>query len=128
MLRSLLWQDMSDIMAEADSSYWVFGTTAYNNPKNSALGQVRPSEEILSRCPRFCWCWSDLAAHQVAWLCSAVDTKLSLTTWFWAAHLMATHSNGMSAQQLMGQLGLGSYKTAAGMRQDGAGPPDADKT
>lgn len=39
-------------------------------------------------------------------------TKLPLTTWFWAAHLMATHSNGMSARQLMGQLGLGSYKTA----------------
>jgi len=39
-------------------------------------------------------------------------TKLPLTIWFWAAHLMATHSNGMSAQQLMGQLGLGSYKTA----------------
>ena len=39
-------------------------------------------------------------------------TKLPLTTWFWAAHLMATHSNGMSVQQLMGQLGLGSYKTA----------------
>src|SRR5450756_1860967 len=39
-------------------------------------------------------------------------SKLLLTTWFWAAHLMATHSNGMSAQQLMGQLGLGSYKTA----------------
>ena len=39
-------------------------------------------------------------------------TKLPLTTWFWAAHLMATHSNGMSAQQLMGQLGLCSYKTA----------------
>ena len=39
-------------------------------------------------------------------------SKLPLTTWFWAAHLMATHSNGMSAQQLMGQLGLGSYKTA----------------
>lgn len=39
-------------------------------------------------------------------------TKLPLTAWFWAAHLMATHSNGMSAQQLMGQLGLGSYKTA----------------
>src|SRR4051812_9162111 len=36
-------------------------------------------------------------------------TKLPLTVWFWAAHLMATHSNGMSAQQLMGQLGLGSY-------------------
>ena len=39
-------------------------------------------------------------------------TKLPLTVWFWAAHLMATHSNGMSARQLMGQLGLGSYKTA----------------
>src|ERR1035437_1969362 len=26
-------------------------------------------------------------------------TKLPLTTWFWAAHLMATHSNGMSARQ-----------------------------
>ena len=23
-------------------------------------------------------------------------SKLSLTAWFWAAHLMATHSNGMS--------------------------------
>jgi hypothetical protein len=27
-------------------------------------------------------------------------TKLPLTTWFWAAHLMTTHSNGMSARQL----------------------------
>lgn len=39
-------------------------------------------------------------------------TKLPLTVWFWAAHLLATHSNGMSARQLMGQLGIGSYKTA----------------
>lgn len=39
-------------------------------------------------------------------------TKLPLTVWFWAAHLMATHSNGMSARQLVGQLGIGSYKTA----------------
>lgn len=38
-------------------------------------------------------------------------TKLSLTIWLWAAHLRATHSNGMSAQQLKGQLGL-SYSTA----------------
>src|ERR1019366_1370052 len=30
-------------------------------------------------------------------------TKLPLTTWFWAAHLMATHSNGMSARQLEDQ-------------------------
>jgi hypothetical protein len=38
-------------------------------------------------------------------------TKLPLTTWFWAAHLMATHSNGMSARQFEDQLGL-TYKTA----------------
>jgi transposase-like protein/predicted RNA-binding Zn-ribbon protein involved in translation (DUF1610 family) len=38
-------------------------------------------------------------------------SKLPLTVWFWAAHLMATHSNGMSALQLMPQLGL-TYQTA----------------
>ena len=37
---------------------------------------------------------------------------LPLTIWFWAAFLMATHSNGMSALQLQSELGLGSYKTA----------------
>ena len=39
-------------------------------------------------------------------------SKLSLTLWFWAAYLMATHSNGISALQLQRQLALGSYKTA----------------
>jgi len=39
-------------------------------------------------------------------------SKLSLTVWFWAASLMATHSNGISARQLWRQLGLGSYKSA----------------
>ena len=38
-------------------------------------------------------------------------SKLPLTAWFWAAHLMATHSNGMSARQLEDQLGV-TYKTA----------------
>lgn len=38
-------------------------------------------------------------------------TKLPLAVWFWAAHLMATHSNGMSALQLKGQLGI-SYRAA----------------
>jgi hypothetical protein len=38
-------------------------------------------------------------------------SKLPLTVWFWAAHLMATHSNGMSAVQLGAQLGI-TYKTA----------------
>lgn len=39
-------------------------------------------------------------------------SHLSLRTWFLAAWLMATHSNGISARQLWLQLGLGSYKTA----------------
>ncbi len=37
-------------------------------------------------------------------------SKLKLSVWFWAAYLMATHSNGISALQLQSQLGLGSYK------------------
>ena len=32
-------------------------------------------------------------------------SKLSLEIWFWAAYLMATHSNGISALQLKNQLG-----------------------
>src|SRR5512135_3334731 len=39
-------------------------------------------------------------------------SKLPLTVWFWAAYLMATHSNGLSALQVQKQLGLGSYRTA----------------
>ena len=39
-------------------------------------------------------------------------SNLPLTTWFWAAYLMATHSNGISGLQLQKQLGLGSYSTA----------------
>src|SRR6266545_2475027 len=38
--------------------------------------------------------------------------KLALTTWFWAAYLMATRSNGISALQLQRQLALGSYRSA----------------
>ena len=38
-------------------------------------------------------------------------SKLPLTVWFWAAPLMATHSNGMSALQFEAQLGI-TYKTA----------------
>ena len=38
-------------------------------------------------------------------------SRLPLATWFQAAHLMTTHSNGMSALQLEAQLGV-TYKTA----------------
>lgn len=39
-------------------------------------------------------------------------SHLPLNVWFWAAYLMATHSNGMSALQLQSELGISSYKTA----------------
>ena len=39
-------------------------------------------------------------------------SKLPLTVWFWAAFLMTTHSNGISALQLQNQLALGSCRTA----------------
>ena len=39
-------------------------------------------------------------------------SHLPLSVWFWAAYLMATHSNGMSALQLQSELSIGSYKTA----------------
>jgi transposase-like protein len=39
-------------------------------------------------------------------------SHLPLRTWFLAAHLVATHSNGISAQQLQVKAGIGSYKSA----------------
>ncbi len=39
-------------------------------------------------------------------------SHLALKTWFMAAHIVTSHSNGISALQLQAQLGLGSYKTA----------------
>ena len=39
-------------------------------------------------------------------------SKLALTVWFWAAYLMATHSNGIAALQLQNQIGIGSYRSA----------------
>jgi predicted RNA-binding Zn-ribbon protein involved in translation (DUF1610 family) len=39
-------------------------------------------------------------------------SRLPLTTWFWAAYVMATQPSGISALQLQHELGLGSYKTA----------------
>jgi hypothetical protein len=40
------------------------------------------------------------------------SSHLPLRTWFLAAHIVTSHSNGMSALQLQAQFGLGSYKTA----------------
>jgi transposase-like protein len=40
------------------------------------------------------------------------DTRTPLTTWFWAAYLVASHTAGMSATQFQRQLGLTRYDTA----------------
>jgi hypothetical protein len=64
----------------------------------------------------------ELSAKRFTWACGRQTSvtagtvmhrsKVPLRTWFLAARLMATHSNGASALQMQAQLGLGSYKTA----------------
>src|SRR5260370_5993306 len=39
-------------------------------------------------------------------------SKFPLRTWFEAIHQLASHSNGISAEQAQAQFGIGSYKTA----------------
>jgi hypothetical protein len=39
-------------------------------------------------------------------------THTPLSVWFWAAHLVASQTPGMSAVQLQRQLGLPRYETA----------------
>ncbi len=38
-----------------------------------------------------------------------------LSTWFWAAYLVASQTQGMSAVQFQRQLGLTRYETAFGI-------------
>jgi hypothetical protein len=61
--------------------------------------------------PRLCECLDCGRQTSITAGTAMHRTKLPLTTWLWAAHLMATHSNGMSARQLEDQLGL-TYRTA----------------
>ena len=66
-------------------------------------------------CNNSCWI-SEHGYDLLGWKAnrkSALSIReLALTTWFWAAYLTATHSNGISALQLQRQLGLGSYRSA----------------
>ena len=39
-------------------------------------------------------------------------TRTPMSTWFWAAYLVASHTAGMSATQFQRQLGLSRYETA----------------
>jgi hypothetical protein len=67
----------------------------------------------------------ELKGKRFTWECAACARQTSVTagtimhrshlplrTWFMAAHIVTSHSNGISALQLQAQLGLGSYKTA----------------
>lgn len=61
------------------------------------------------------WTWECTRCHRQTSVTAGTllhGAKLPLTLWFWAAYLMATHSNGISALQLYKQLRLGSYKSA----------------
>jgi hypothetical protein len=61
------------------------------------------------------WTWECAGCHRQTSVTAGTimhQSKLPLTTWFWASYLMATHSNGISALQLQRQLALGSYKSA----------------
>ena len=66
------------------------------------LGRERPTPQCAAR------------ERQVSVTAGTVlhGSPLPLRTWFLAAWLMATHSNGISARQLWRQLGLGSDKSA----------------
>ena len=65
----------------------------------------------LKSCPRLLECLDCGRQTSLTAGTAMHRSKLPLTMWFWAAHLMATHSNGMSARQLEDQLGV-TYKTA----------------
>jgi transposase-like protein len=61
------------------------------------------------------WTWECAGCHRQTSVTSGTimhRTHLPLRTWFLAAHLVATHSNGISALQLQAQVGVGSYKSA----------------
>ena len=101
---------MADFLDDADCADW--------------LARKRwPGGFVCPRCEgRKGW---KLETKPWTWECAACDrqtsvtagtimhrTHLPLRTWFIAAQLVATHSNGISALQLMAKLGIGSYKTA----------------
>ena len=82
---------------------WPDGFVCPGCGKRRAAGlKSRPRLYECLDCGRQTSITADTAMHR---------SKLPLTTWFWAAHLMTTHSNGMSARQLEDQLGV-TYKTA----------------
>jgi hypothetical protein len=79
-----------------------FVCPACGGRKGWALKRARPAWECAG-CGRQTSVTAGTIMHR---------SHLPLRTWFLAAHIVATHSNGISALQLQGQLGLGSYEAA----------------
>lgn len=94
---------------EANCTAFLFGRRWPDGFVCPACGKPR-SVALKSR-PRLLECLDCGRQTSVTAGTAMHRSKLPLTTWFWAAHLMATHSNGMSARQLQDQLGV-TYKTA----------------
>ena len=67
------------------------------------MGRERPTLQQCAACERQVSATAGTVLH---------GSHLGLRTWFLAAWLVATHTNGISARQLWKQLGLGSYKSA----------------
>ena len=79
-----------------------FRCPACGHAKAWELGRERPTLQCAA-CERQVSVTAGTALHK---------SHLPLRTWFLAAWLMATHTNGISARQLGRQLGLGSYESA----------------
>ncbi len=79
-----------------------FRCPACGHDKAWELGRARPTLQCAA-CERQVSVTAGTVLHK---------SHLPLRTWFLAAWLMATHTNGISARQLGRQLGLGSYKSA----------------
>jgi hypothetical protein len=77
---------------ESCAAFLIKGFVCPGCGKWSAVGlKSRPRLHECLDCGRQTSVTAGTAMHR---------SKLPLTAWFWAAHLMTTHSNGMSACQL----------------------------
>ena len=72
----------------------------------------RDAWRLNSRTPLTCGCKGCGKETSVTAGTVMHRTHLPLSVWFWAAYLVATHSNGMSAKQLQSELAIASYGTA----------------
>ena len=109
--------------ADHASNGWSGDTTTSKSRSTAERGSRWPEGFVCPACSgRKGW---KLEAKPWTWECAGCGrqtsatagtimhrTHLPLRTWFLAAHLVTTHSNGISALQLQAKLGIGSYKAA----------------